>query len=135
MGKNYSEQDWYKEACKRGVYISDVFLGFREVPHNLFNNACSAMEDGGHLDIRIRPKDINNVLVTVADNGCGIPKEDLERVFDLFFSTKTKTGGTGLGLTLTANFLREMGGKITVESEPGEGTTFAITLPLKMMTS
>jgi len=132
-----------KEAEYRSILISLEATGdipaiesnrgkLQEVFLNLFNNACSAMEDGGHLDIRIRPKDINNVLVTVADDGCGIPKEDLERIFEPFFSTRTETGGTGLGLSLTANFLREMGGRITVESEPGKGTTFAVILPVTM---
>jgi two-component system NtrC family sensor kinase len=105
--------------------LQEIFL-------NLFNNACSAMEEGGHLDIRINGKDVNDVLVTVADDGCGIPKEDLERIFEPFFSTRSKMGGTGLGLSLTANFVRELGGKITVESEPGKGTAFTVTLPVKM---
>jgi two-component system, NtrC family, sensor kinase len=105
--------------------LQEIFL-------NLFNNACSAMEDGGHLAIQIRRKDTNSVLVTVTDDGCGIPKEDLERIFEPFFSTKTKKGGTGLGLSLTANFVRELGGTITVESTTGKGTTFSVTLPVRM---
>ncbi len=105
--------------------LQEIFL-------NLFNNACSAMEDGGHLDIRMRRNDRNNVSVMVSDDGCGIPKKDLDRIFEPFFSTRTKKGGTGLGLSLTANFLQELGGKITVESEPDKGTTFTVTLPVRM---
>ncbi len=105
--------------------LQEIFL-------NLFNNACSAMEDGGHLTIQVMPKDKNNALVTVADDGCGIPGEDLERIFEPFFSTKIKTGGTGLGLSLTSNFVREIGGVLSVESVVGKGTTFLITLPYKM---
>jgi len=104
--------------------LQEIFL-------NLFNNACLAMEHGGHLDIRIRSQDENNVVVTVADDGCGMPREDLERIFEPFFSTRTDRGGTGLGLSLTANFLRKLGGSISVDSEPGKGSTFTVTLPVK----
>ncbi len=104
--------------------LQEIFL-------NLFNNACLAMEYGGHLDIRIRVKDENSILVTVTDDGCGMPREDLERIFEPFFSTRTDRGGTGLGLSLTANFLRKLGGDISVESDPGKGTTFTVTLPVK----
>jgi two-component system NtrC family sensor kinase len=105
--------------------LQEIFL-------NLFNNACSAMENGGRLAVHIGRKDHGHVLVKVADDGCGIPEEDLERIFEPFFSTKTKKGGTGLGLSLTANFVREMGGQITVASELGKGTTFTIALPVVM---
>ena len=69
---------------------------------------------------------------TVTDDGCGVSEPDLKRIFEPFFSTKTKKGGTGLGLSLTQNFVREMGGTINVESEVDKGTTFIISLPLKM---
>jgi len=132
-----------KEAEYRSITISlDASDGIppvesdegklQEIFLNLANNALAAMKDGGCLDIRIRPKDVNNVLVTVSDDGCGIPKKNLECIFEPFFSTKTKKGGTGLGLSLTVNFVREMGGEIAVESTVGEGTTFFITLPTKM---
>lgn len=103
--------------------LQEIFL-------NLVNNAFAAMEDGGHFQIRISPQNRNSVLVTVRDDGCGIPKSDLEHIFEPFFSTRTKKGGTGLGLSLTYNFVQEMGGDISVESEPGKGTTFSVTLPV-----
>ena len=105
--------------------LQEIFL-------NLFNNACCAMNNGGHLDISIMPENTDFVLVTVADDGCGIPKKDIERIFEPFFSTKTKEGGTGLGLSLTSNFVREVGGTLSVESDLGKGTIFKITLPYKM---
>jgi signal transduction histidine kinase len=119
-----AEENIPKIKSDRGK-LQEIFL-------NLTNNACSAMEDGGHLDIRIMPKDMKNIQVTVTDDGCGIPKEDMVRIFEPFFSTRTKQGGTGLGLSLTANFVREMGGEITVDSEPGKGATFTVTLPVNM---
>jgi len=105
--------------------LQEIFL-------NLINNAFAAMSDGGNLDIQISQKETDKVLVTVADDGCGISESDLKRVFEPFFSTKTKKGGTGLGLSLTQNFVRKIGGTINVESEVGKGTTFLISLPLKM---
>jgi two-component system, NtrC family, sensor kinase len=105
--------------------LQEIFL-------NLANNAFSALEDGGHLEVRIIPKDMKNIQVTVSDDGCGIPRENLDRIFEPFFSTRTKQGGTGLGLSLTANFVRELGGEITVDSEPGKGTMFTILLPVIM---
>jgi two-component system, NtrC family, sensor kinase len=92
------------------------------------------MSDGGNLDIEVKNGEEDKVLVTVVDDGCGIPEPDLKRIFEPFFSTKAKKGGTGLGLSLTQNFVREMGGTMTVASKVGKGTTFTITLPLKMET-
>jgi len=99
---------------------------------NVINNAFAAMSDGGHLDITARGEDKDFVSATITDNGCGIPEEDLERVFEPFFSTKTKKGGTGLGLSITYGLVQEIGGMINVQSEVGKGTSFIITLPLKM---
>jgi two-component system NtrC family sensor kinase len=90
------------------------------------------LSDGGHLDITARREDKDFVSATITDNGCGIPEEDLERVFEPFFSTKTKKGGTGLGLSITYGLVQEIGGMISVQSEVGKGTSFIITLPLKM---
>ncbi|MBW1703933.1 MAG: ATP-binding protein [Deltaproteobacteria bacterium] len=107
--------------------LQEIFL-------NLINNAFAAMSDGGNLGIQVRQKETDNVSVTVADDGCGISQADMNRIFEPFFSTKTKKGGTGLGLSLTQNFVREIGGSLNVESVVGKGTTFTITLPFKMQT-
>jgi len=105
--------------------LQEIFL-------NLINNAFAAMSEGGNLDIKVKKEETDKVLVTVSDDGCGISEPDLKRVFEPFFSTKTNKGGTGLGLSLTQNFVREIGGKMDVESEIGKGIIFTITLPLKM---
>lgn len=104
--------------------LQEIFL-------NVINNSFAAMKDGGHLDIAVTWEDKNWVSVTITDDGCGIPKVDLRRVFEPFFSTKTGAGGTGLGLSITSSLVQELGGKISVQSEMGKGTSFSIVLPLK----
>ena len=71
----------------------------------------------------------NTLEISVSDNGSGISKEDMESLFKVFFSTKG-TKGTGLGLAVTEKIIKEHKGKITVESEPGKGSTFTIKLPM-----
>jgi two-component system, NtrC family, sensor kinase len=103
--------------------LEQVFL-------NLMNNAFAAVSDGGQVRIVGRMKAGGRVSITMIDDGCGIPPEDIKRVFEPFFSTRTQKGGTGLGLSITYGLLQELGGTITVESQVGKGTRFTITLPL-----
>jgi signal transduction histidine kinase len=97
---------------------------------NIINNAFLAMKDGGNLDISVGRKDKENVSVRIKDDGCGISKENLDHIFEPFFSTRLKEGGTGLGLSITYGLVQELGGSIEVESEVGKGTSFIITLPI-----
>lgn len=108
--------------------LQEIFL-------NLINNAFAALEDGGRLDIRARPAESGVICVTVADTGCGIPAADINRIFEPFFSTKTERGGTGLGLSITYGLVQGLGGRISVESEVGKGTTFNVFLPQQMKIS
>jgi signal transduction histidine kinase len=108
--------------------LQEIFL-------NLINNAFAALEDGGRLDIRARPAEGGVICVTVADTGCGIPAADINRIFEPFFSTKTERGGTGLGLSITYGLVQGLGGRISVESEVGKGTTFNVFLPQQMKIS
>jgi signal transduction histidine kinase len=103
--------------------LQEIFL-------NLFTNAFTAMEDGGKLTIRISRRSPESVAISCTDTGHGIPKSDLERIFEPFFSTKTGKGGTGLGLSITYRLLSEIGGRIDVQSSVGRGTTFTVTLPV-----
>jgi signal transduction histidine kinase len=73
--------------------------------------------------------DGDDVLVTVADTGCGIPDDVGSRIFDPFFTTKEVGTGTGLGLSITYSILKEYGGEISVVSRPGMGATFLVELP------
>lgn len=93
-------------------------------------NAFHAMEDGGSLDITIRQTKDQMVELMFSDDGCGIPPENIERIFEPFFSTRKQTSGTGLGLSITYGLVNELGGDMDVASEVGTGTTFIIRLPI-----
>jgi two-component system NtrC family sensor kinase len=90
------------------------------------------LSDGGRLDIALQRVDKDFVSVTFTDNGCGIPETDIKRVFEPFFTSRAKEGGTGLGLSITYGLVQEIGGSISVKSQVGKGTSFIITLPLRM---
>ncbi len=131
-----------KEAEHRGIGINldiadDIPLfesdrgKLQQIFLNIINNAFAALSDGGRMEIEARRKGKDAITVDFKDNGSGIADEDLDRVFEPFFSTKTGRGGTGLGLSITYNLVQEIGGRIGVTSEPGKGTCFNVTLPLK----
>ena len=98
----------------------------RQAIWNLCLNAAEAMPDGGELTIGAVEGN-GTCVVRVADTGRGIPAQDLAHLFEPFFSTKPE--GSGLGLALVHRVVRDHGGDIDVRSEPGEGTTFTLTLP------
>ncbi len=101
----------------------------QQVLLNLINNAIDAMDPGGgQLDIMSRV-DADNVIVSIADTGCGIPKANLPRIFDPFFTTKPVGKGTGLGLSIIYGIINKMGGEISVRSVVDKGTVFTIRLP------
>ncbi|WP_096333267.1 ATP-binding protein [Nannocystis exedens] len=95
---------------------------------NLLSNAVDAMPRGGRIRIRLDRED-GRVVVEIADEGCGIAPEILDRIFDPFFSTKDIGKGTGLGLAISYGIIKDHGGDILVRSQPGLGTTFTIHLP------
>jgi len=94
---------------------------------NLVKNALAAMPGGGELKLSADSSD-EEVILSVEDTGVGISEEDLPKIFEPYFTTKDN--GTGLGLTITFKIVREHGGEITVSSRPGQGSTFAIHLPV-----
>lgn len=96
---------------------------------NLILNACQAMSDGGTLSLTLHPTD-DTVELTVQDTGSGISQEQLSKIFDPFFSTKSVGEGTGLGLTVVHGILQEHQGAIYVTSVPGQGATFIVSLPI-----
>jgi two-component system, NtrC family, sensor kinase len=105
--------------------LQQVFL-------NIINNAIDAIGKGGEIRIRTSHLSTNNeIMIEIADNGPGIPKENLGKIFDPFFTTKEVGKGTGLGLSIVYSIIEKLGGRILVASEEGKGTTFTIYLPVK----
>ena len=94
---------------------------------NLALNACQAMPDGGTLRIQCEAARGRRVAVAFADTGVGIKPEDLERIFDLYFTTKAT--GSGIGLSMVYRTVQMHDGEIEVQSTPGAGTTFRVLLP------
>ena len=101
--------------------LNQVFL-------NLLKNACQAIEDKGRITITTGLKD-SMVHVAIRDTGRGIKEEDLESIFDPGFTTKSSVVRTSLGLSICYQIVQEHRGKITVESQPGEGSVFTVILP------
>ncbi len=107
------------EVICDGNMLSQVFV-------NLTLNAIDAMPDVGTLTVRSTVKG-KDVVIQFEDTGMGIPKEDLTRIFDPFYTTKEK--GTGLGLAVSYDIIKKMNGTLSVESETGKGSVFTITIP------
>ena len=109
----------------------------KQVFWNLFINAAQAMPQGGELRVELRRFSAPSPLfgepargeISVNDTGCGIGENEIDKIFDPFFTTKEK--GTGLGLSIVHSILEGYGGRITVRSQPGHGTTFTISLPIQ----
>jgi signal transduction histidine kinase len=101
----------------------------KQVALNLLLNAVQAMPGGGHLTLKGQnSEDGQWIRISIQDSGMGIPSEDMNKLFDPFFSTKE--GGVGLGLSITHRIIDQHHGKIEVESTPGEGTLFTVWLPI-----
>ncbi len=107
--------------------LSQVFL-------NLIVNAAQAMRSGGSrrhvLQVRTA-REGARVRIDISDTGHGIPPEVLPRIFDPFFTTKPAGSGSGLGLSISHSLVQKMGGEIRVRSEPGNGTTFTLLIPVE----
>lgn len=101
---------------------------------NIILNAAEAMEGSGRLTIQTLPsKDGEFALIRISDTGPGILPETKRQIFDPFFTTKEQGKGTGLGLSMVYGIVEEHKGKVHVKSNPGEGATFTIELPLKRL--
>ncbi|GAB4352306.1 MAG: hypothetical protein Kow0099_36540 [Candidatus Abyssubacteria bacterium] len=103
--------------------LEQVFL-------NLVNNALDAVERNGTVKVRVRAEE-DFAVIEVADDGVGIPEENLKKIFDPFFTTKPIGKGTGLGLSICFGIVQRMNGTISVVSKPHAGSTFTVRLPLR----
>jgi signal transduction histidine kinase len=117
----------------------------QEAFNHLIENALQAMPTGGSLCIRsfvmdqpiaaLGDRGTGTIGIEMVDTGCGIHPDHLAQIFQPFFTTKQAGRGTGLGLAIVQETVRAHGGRITVESEPGKGTSFTIQLPMAERTA
>ncbi|MBN2418730.1 MAG: response regulator [Deltaproteobacteria bacterium] len=98
---------------------------------NILVNAAQAIDKKGEIKV-ITKRSNNHIDVVISDNGSGIAEENLSRIFDPFFTTKEAGKGTGLGLNVAYNIIQKHKGKIGVESKPGMGTTFTVSIPIEI---
>jgi signal transduction histidine kinase len=106
------------------VRLQQVFM-------NLMLNGIEAMKDnGGELSIKSQLGEDGELVISVTDNGIGLPAERADEIFNAFFTTKSQ--GTGLGLAITRSIVESHGGRIWATANSGRGTTFSFTLPIRM---
>jgi len=108
-------------------YCIDV-EALRQIVVNTALNAIQAMPEGGRLTVSTK-RTHTRIVIVVQDSGAGIDPVIMNKIFDPFFTTKEVGEGTGLGLAVTYSLVQQMGGSIEVESEPGKGAAFTISLP------
>lgn len=119
------------EACKQETNIFGNEADFKMVAINLILNAIKAMEANGILTIRTQKNNHGKINIEFADTGCGIPPENLNRVFDPFFSNGNEHSpkGNGLGLSIAKSIVERFGGQISVTSTLGKGSCFSLSFP------
>jgi two-component system NtrC family sensor kinase len=103
----------------------------QQVFFNLLKNSTDAMPRGGEIKVSsVFAQNTNTLELSFDDTGCGIPKADLDCIFEAFFTTKEPGRGTGLGLNICADIIKKHGGNMFVESDEGKGTSFRVALPV-----
>ena len=116
-----------------GIIIRGDKSKLGQVIYNLTENAIKYTPDGGRIAVTLIQRGKLAVL-SVQDNGVGIPKEDIAHIFDRFYrvdkARSREAGGSGLGLSIVRQLVELHGGRVTVESEFGHGTTFTVELPM-----
>ena len=141
---DHADDDQHQGQClsESGLILADP-TQIQQVLMNLCTNAAHAMrEKGGSLDIELTDYSVSPsngdphgikpglyVRLTVRDTGTGIPPDIMDKIFDPFFTTKKVGEGTGLGLSVVHGIVKQHDGYITVESEPGKGSTFTVYFP------
>jgi two-component system NtrC family sensor kinase len=118
-------------TCQVEAELGDVVTDpglLRQIVVNLLANALDAVDRTGRVTVAASTVD-SDVLITVSDTGHGISPEDLRRIFEPFYTTKGRGKGTGLGLAICRQLTAALGGSISVQSQPGKGSTFYVRLP------
>ncbi len=103
----------------------------RQVVLNLMTNALHAVDTGGRIEVSALADD-EALEICIKDNGCGIAPENIDKIFNPFFTTKPPGQGTGLGLSMCHTLVDGMKGKISVASKPGQGAAFTVRLPRRV---
>ena len=116
------------EMCRQDVLIHANASMLQQVLINLFLNAIQSMPDGGVIVLSLIIAG-PNVLIRLVDNGSGISRQDMDKIFDPFYTTSPVGRGTGLGLSISYSIVRQHFGTIEVESEEGKGSIFTVCLP------
>jgi signal transduction histidine kinase/Na+/proline symporter len=119
------------DRCVDGVTVHADRQRLVQVLVNLLANACDASTPGGRVEVGSSRSDDGRVRISVSDHGSGMTPEVRARVFEPFFTTKDPGEGTGLGLSLVYNIVRDHGGEVALESAPGSGTMVTVELPEK----
>ncbi len=114
---------------QKSLIINSIENLLQQVFMNLFLNAFKAMPDGGTLSVSVEETS-GEVLARVADTGHGIPEEDIDKIFDPFYTAFPEGKGTGLGLSVCYSIVKHYSGNIEVDSVAGKGSTFTVRLPL-----
>ena len=127
--KKYTIERYF---TKKDLWVEIDTDKFTQVIDNIMNNAIKYSPDGGVITTRLLETH-NHVILSISDQGLGIPRKDLGRIFDRFFrvdkARSRKQGGTGLGLAISKEVINMLGGQIWVDSVEGKGSTFYISLP------
>jgi signal transduction histidine kinase len=129
----------YQNLINQGIEVTKNFATLPQIEAfsdelvqvwtNLVHNAIQAMNGKGKIDIETKMED-KNIIVSITDNGGGIPENVRDKIFNQYFTTKKAGEGTGLGLDITKKIIEKHGGTIWFASEMGSGTTFFVKLPV-----
>ncbi len=121
----------YKNSLSQETMIYGAIGSFQQILMNLLSNAKDALSVEKNKRISIEVATIDNTFrLNFSDNGPGMDKPTLDRIFEPFYTTKDVSKGTGIGLSLVRNFIEDFGGKININSEVGKGTTFVVDIPI-----
>jgi signal transduction histidine kinase len=126
----------YDVRIKR-YYASDLPAILMQRQHlssvlvNLLQNAREALNGRGEIEVATRYGQHDSIIITIADNGPGIPADKIDKIFDAYFTTRAK--GTGLGLAIVKHNAEMYGGAVSVHSEPGKGSLFTLEFPSRIL--
>jgi signal transduction histidine kinase len=130
MEKQLKEADIRLVTEFSAIFLSeDLPNQMPQVILNIVKNAIEAMPRGGTLTISTK-RDDGPLKIAVEDTGLGMTDEVRQKIFDAFFTTKEQVRGVGLGLSVCYGIVQDHGGEIEVQSAPGKGSTFCVTLPV-----